>query len=502
MEDIFQHRSLPPELYKLSQDIFGMTKEYGLDYFPIKFVLVSPKELNGIAAYTGFPVRFNHWTHGMEYEDLHKRYLYGVSKIYELVINTNPVIAYLLNTNALVDQKLVMVHVCGHADFFKNNRWFANTNRQMIDQMANNASRIKRFAQKWGEQKVEDFIDTCLSIGNLIDPYQDHIKRYYPKVDENEPNHSIPKLKSVDYMDSYINTKEFMEQQRRKLEAEKQARKKFPEQPERDVLGFLVEHAAKMEPWQRDVLAMIREEEYYFAPQRMTKIMNEGWATYIHSKFMTTRLADSTDIIDYCDSQSRAIHAGQSLNPYRLGLGLYKSIEERWDKGQHGHEWERCQNMVEKQQWDKKHGKGKEKLFEVRKTHNDLTFIDDFLTPEFCIDEGLFAYQRSPNTNQDTISNDFRKIKNRLLVMLANGGQPVIQIMDADYENRGEMYLLHEFAERELDMNKAKDTVKNLYKIWTRPIHLQTIKTDDEGNKTADILLTYNGKEHQEATLK
>ncbi|RJR09556.1 SpoVR family protein [Candidatus Parcubacteria bacterium] len=501
MEDIFQKRTLPADLVKLSDEIFSLTKEYGLTHFPIKFVLVSPKELNGIAAYTGFPVRLNHWTYGMEYEDLHKRYQYGVSKIYELVINTNPVIAYLLNTNTLVDQKLVMVHVCGHADFFYNNQWFAKTNRQMIDQMANNASRVARISQKWGEQVVEDFINVCLSIGNLIDPYQDHIKRNYPKSEEDDaPNHGIPKLKANDYLDPYINTKEFMDQQKRRLEVERQQRKKFPERPDRDILGFLVEHTP-LEQWQKDILAMVREEEYYFAPQRMTKIMNEGWATYIHSKFMTGHLADDSDIIDYCDSQSRAIAAGDKLNPYRLGLALFKDIEERWNKGKFGPEWDRCQDMEEKKNWDKKLGLGKDKILQIRKTHNDLTFIDDFLTPEFCIEQELFAFHRAPNSNYDVVSNDFSKIKNRLLQMLANGGSPVIQIADANYENRGELYLLHEFAERELDMTKAKDTLENLFKVWTRPIHLQTIETDDDGNKTQDILMSYNGKEHQQAKL-
>lgn len=502
MEDIFQTRNLPPDLLKLSQDIFKMSKDYGLDYFPIKFVLVSPKELNGIAAYTGFPVRMPHWHFGMEYEDLHKRYQYGVSKIYELVVNTKPVIAYLLNTNTNVDQKLVMIHVCGHADFFKNNYWFRHTNRDMMDQMANNASRVKRFAQKWGEQRVEDFLDVCLSLGNLIDPYADHIKRYYARSEgEDEPNFAVPKLKANDYLDPYINTKEFVEQQKKKQEQERQARKKFPEQPDRDVLGFLIEHAPSLEQWQRDTLAMVREEEYYFAPQRMTKIMNEGWATYIHSKFMTQHLACDHDIVDYCDSQSRAIATGQSLNPYRLGLGLFRDIEDRWNKGKFGPEWERCTDMVQKKEWDKKLGLGKDKIFQVRKTHNDLTFIDDFLTPEFCVEEGLFSFQRSPNTNYDTVSNDFRKIKNKLLVMLANGGSPVIQIENANYENRGELYLVHEYAERELDMQKAQDTLKNIYKIWTRPIHLRTIETDDDGNHVADICLTFDGKSHHKATL-
>lgn len=500
MEDLLQRHSITPELDKLSKEIFAMTKEYGLDYFPIKFILVSPSELNGVAAYTGFPVRMPHWSFGMEYEDIHKRYQYGVSKIYELVINTNPVIAYLLNTNTLVDQKMVMVHVCGHADFFKNNRWFGTTNRQMIDQMANNASRVKRLSQKWGEQRVEDFIDVCFSLENLIDPYQGHIKRNFEHPEgEDGPNYSIPKLRATnDYLDPYINTKDFIEQQKKRIEAERAARKKFPEQPDRDILGFLLEHAP-LEQWQKDILAMVREEAYYFAPQRMTKIMNEGWATYIHSKFMTNHLACDSDIVDYCDSQSRAVATGNGLNPYRLGLALFRDIEDRWNKGKFGPEWDQCDDIVQKKEWDKKLGLGKEKIFQVRSTHNDLTFIDDFLTPEFCVEEGLFSYENASNS---AISNSFKKIKDKLLIMLANGGSPVIQIENANYENRGELFLVHEFAERELDMQKANDTLKNIYKMWTRPIHLKTIETDDSGNKIADIVLTFNGRSVDKRQLK
>jgi len=501
MKDIFQRHNLPPALLKLSKDVEAIAKEYGLTTLPVKFVLVSPSELNALAAYTGFPTRMPHWTYGMEYENIHKQYQYGVSKIYEMVINTDPVIAYLLDTNAFVDQKLVMIHVYGHADFFKNNRWFHFTNRQMMDQMANNASRVKRIAQKRGESTVDDFIDICLTLENLIDPYLNHIKKYPVSNTEDElPNIPIPKLKSSDYMDRYINTKEFVEAQRKKLEAERQQRKKFPEHPERDILGFLVEHAP-IDQWQRDLLAMVREEAYYFAPQRMTKIMNEGWATYIHSKFMTSKLVDDSDVIDYCDSQSRAIHMGESLNPYRLGLALFKNIEERWDRGQFGFEWEMCDDLVKRHTWDKKLGLGKQKIFEVRRDHNDLTFIDAFLTPEFCVEEKLFTYKPTGHGTVEA-KQEFSAIKRKLLSQLANGGSPVIQIIDANHENRRELLLQHEHADRELNITKARATLENLFKIWTRPVHLLTIETDDNDVKQHDILMSFDGQDHSKSVVK
>ena len=220
------NHKLSPELQQQANKIFDLAKSYGLTHFPIKFITVSPKELNGIAAYTGFPLRIPHWRYGMEFENVHKRYLYGVSKIYELVINTNPVIAYLLSTNALVDQKLVMIHVCGHADFFYNNRWFAPTNRYMLDQMANNASRVKRIMRIEGEATVEKFLDICFSLENLIDPYSLYIKREREPVDYEEQEESIAKLPSKFYMDKFINTKEFITKQKEKVENRKTQRKK------------------------------------------------------------------------------------------------------------------------------------------------------------------------------------------------------------------------------------------------------------------------------------
>jgi len=500
----FPDHNLPPKLRNQAHEIFEIAQDYGLTSFPIKFQLVTPKELNAIAAYDGFPNRIPHWTFGMEFENIHKRYQYGQSKIYELVINTNPVLAWLLSTNTFMDQKLVMIHVCGHADFFFNNSWFEPTDRGMLDQMANNASRIRRYISRIGEGRVESFLDICFSLNNLVDPYLAHIKRKRPKLEEEDFEKAIPipKLKSNSYMDKYINTEEFVELQKKKIQAEKEKRKHFPEDPDRDILGFLVDHAP-LEKWQKNILAMVREEAYYFSPQMMTKIMNEGWATYIHSKFMTSTLCTHGEIIDYCDAQSRAIAQGKNINPYRLGLQLFKSIEDRWNKGQFGLEWERCRDLEQKTDWDKKLGLGKEKIFQVRRTHNDLTFLDEFLTPEFCAENKLFSWK--PNKYDPEymeIEREFTKVKTQFLQMLSNAGQPVIQLMDANYENKGEMKLKHIYDGQELDPANGKDTLENLYKIWTRPIHIETLQIDEDSGTETYILKSYNGTEHTTAILQ
>jgi len=504
----FPNRELPADLRKHAKKIFGIAEDYGLTFDPIKFLQVTPKELNGIAAYTGFPRRMSHWTYGMDFESLHRKYVYGAAKIYELVINTNPVIAYLLSTNTLVEQKLVMIHVCGHADFFRNNAWFGPTDRYMLDQMANNASRVQRFMNRHGASEVENWLDVCLSLENLIDPYMSLIKRQDDPVTEEEEAKPLPRLKANSYMDRYINTPEFLEVQRRKRADDKSKRKKLPVNPDRDILGFLVNNAKfhADEQWKRDILAMVREEAYYFAPQRMTKIMNEGWATFIHQKFMTgrdadARLATDAEIVDYCDSQSRAIAQGQSINPYRLGLALYRNIEERWNKGQFGPEYERCTSMEEKSNWDRKLGLGKAELFKVRQSHNDVTFIETYLTEEFCREQRLFSYK--PNRfGYDEVTRDFTDVKDHFLRLLVNGGQPVIQVENADHAHRGELRMRHVFEDQqiELDPTKGKDTLENLFKIWRRPVHIDTFEDDDNNNRSS-VRWTFDGKEHTKTVL-
>ena len=494
-------KSLTPPLQKLRDEIEGHAREFGLDFFETVFEVLTYDELNMVAAYGGFPTRYPHWRWGMEYEQLSKGYEYGLSKIYELVINNDPCYAYLLESNADVDQKLVMAHVFGHCDFFKNNFSFAHTNRRMIDEMANHATRVRRWIDKLGVEKVEDFIDRALSLENLIDQHAPYIRRAPdPKrsKEELEANEKVEGFRvNREYMRGFINPSEFLEGQRKRVEDEKQRAKKFPERPQRDVLLFLLEHAP-LEDWEQDILWTLREEAYYFAPQGQTKIMNEGWASYWHSRIMTTRALKDDEVIDYADRHSgtTATKPGQ-LNPYKLGIELYRDIEDRWNKGRFGKEWDECDDLKTRRSWDTKLGKGREKIFEVRKHYNDITFIDTFLTPEFALEQKLFVYGFNDKRNSwEILDREFRKVKNKLLQALTNFGQPVIEVVDGNHENRGELLLAHKHDGQDLKGDYARETLRNLSSLWRRPVSLVT-RSDGKG-----VMLRWDGQNYSERKVE
>jgi stage V sporulation protein R len=496
--------SLPPELRALKTEIEGYARGFGLDFYETIFEVLDAEDLNEVAAYGGFPTRYPHWSFGMSFEQLKKGYDYGLSKIYEMVINNDPCYAYLMRCNHTLDQKLVMAHVYGHCDFFKNNAYFAHTNRKMMDEMANHGARLRRYAEKYGEDEVETFVDRCMSIDDLIDVHSTAIRRreevsrydFTPK-SEDDDELKPTRFKSKDYMDDYINPRSTLkaeEEDRRKLK--EQSAKNFPERPEKDVLLFLIDHAP-LRPWQRDVIEIIRDEAYYFAPQAQTKIINEGWASYWHSTIMTQKGLAPSEVIDYADHHSgtMATH-GARLNPYKLGIELLRDIEQRWNTGKFGKEYDDCDNLQDRRKWDKQLGLGRQKIFEVRRIHNDITFIDTFLTPEFCVEHNLFSFAFQEQMGQYVIeSRDFEKIKERLLGSLTNYGKPWIYVVDANYHNRGELLLRHRHSGADLQLDQAKDTLANIQFIWTRPVHLQTVA---DGKPT---LLSFDGSEHSQKPL-
>jgi stage V sporulation protein R len=500
MATISQIQPLPADLVEIQCQMEQHARNYGLDFFPTMFELVDHDQLNAVAAYGGFPTRYPHWRFGMEYAQLSKGYIYGLQKIYELVINNDPCYAYLMKSNSITDQKLVMAHVYGHCDFFKNNYYFSKTDRKMMDHMANNGNRIRRYMDRFGVEEVETFIDACLSIEDLIDPHSVFIKRaearHERQIDreraiEEEEKPPPGKFAAKDYMEEYINPPHALAAESARLKAKQQQDSHFPTEPVRDVMLFVLENAP-LKMWQLDVLSIVRDEAYYFSPQAQTKIMNEGWASYWHSTIMTRQGLTAADLVCYCDHHSGTMATSPGrLNPYKMGIELFRDIEERWNKGRFGKEYEECDDLTAKRKWDTGANLGRQKIFEVRKIHNDLTFIDTFLTLDFCREHKLFSFGYNPGTDYYEIeSREFPKIKQRLLYSLTNRGQPLIAVRDANYKNRGELFLEHEFNGVELQLNYARDTLANLYQLWTRPVHIETMF---EGTKT---VLSFDGSEH------
>jgi stage V sporulation protein R len=530
----------PTELKEIKYEIEDHARDFGLDFFQIIFEVLDYRELNEVAAYQGFPYRYPHWRFGMDYDRLSKSHSYGLSKIYEMVINNDPCYAYLLKCNNLVDQKLVMAHVYAHCDFFKNNYYFAHTNRKIIDEMANHATRIQRYVDRYGTDKVESFIDCCLSLENLIDFHWPYIRRREEekreksglyngiqaptpgsescqcekaggessacsgsgcpscpsdrqgREDEDDELIQPRRLQSKGYMENYINPPEFLAARAEEMKAKREEKKRFPEDPEIDILLFLVEHAP-LKNWQRDILSVIREEAYYFLPQGQTKIMNEGWATYWHSRIMTENVLKDGEIIDYADHHSGTVGGSKlHLNPYKLGMELFRDIEERWNKGRFGKEYEECEDLAIRESWDLNLGLGQEKIFEVRRLYNDLTFIDTFLTDDFCRRHKLFVYAKEDKNPAWVIkSREFGKVKEAILSGLTNLGRPLIRVLDGNFQNRGELLLVHQHEARDLKWNFAQETLVNLQRLWKRPVNLETVK---EGKR---VCLSFDGEENQ-----
>ena len=500
-------RNLPADLAAVQAEMQALASQYGLDCFPTIFEVVDVNQLNAVAAFGGFPTRYPHWRFGMEYERLKKGYSYGLQKIYELVINNNPCYAYLLSSNSFTDHKMVIAHVYGHCDFFKNNYWFSQTSRKMIDEMANHGNRIRRYMDRFGVDAVEEFIDACLSIEDLIDIHSPFIKRqaaddrfeFLPCTDEESGSElRAPRFRAKGYMESFINPPDVLarEQERRRQDLTQVVN--LPVEPMQDVMLFLLQHAP-LRPWQMDVLSIIRDEAYYFAPQAQTKIMNEGWATYWHTLIMTRHgLNGSGDVISYADHTSGTLASSpQRLNPYKLGIELFRDIEDRWNRGCFGREYEDCDDYVTKAEWNRNAGLGRAKIFEVRRIHNDLTFIDEFLRLDFCRRNKMFAFGFNRESgNYEIESRQFEQIKQRMLFSLTNLGRPIIYVRDGNYKNRGELLLEHRYNGPELKIQYAQDTLTNLYRLWRRPVHIETVLED-----TA-TLLSYDGHEHTSTATK
>jgi stage V sporulation protein R len=492
------HTDLSPELLEHMQRIKAKAIEYGLDFFEVVFEVLPFEVMNQIAAYGGFPTRYPHWRWGMEYDKMSKRDAYGMGRIYEMVINNDPCYAYLQEANNVTDQKLVMAHVYGHADFFKCNYWFSKTNRKMMDEMANHATRIRRHMDRHGQDVVERFIDACLMIENLIDPHSVYKAKsanlgfagrgmLQSAGDDggspgSENRGTQDKFAAKDYMDPFINPRDVLAKQREQEQQRLRAqRDKFPGEPARDVLLFLLTHA-QLTDWQHDVLAIIRDEAYYYAPQAMTKVMNEGWATYWHSKLMTQHFLDAKEIVHYADQHSGVVYMQPGgFNPYKIGVEMFKDIERRWNAGQHGSSWENIDTIGSKNAFDDKSMKGREKIFEVRRIYNDVSFIDEFLTEEFVEKHKMYQHARDQHTGElKIVSRDFKRVKQTLLHYLTNAGQPFIYVVDANYLNRGELVLAHKFTGVEVELERANEVMQSLRLIWGRPVHLAMMLNEEQ----------------------
>lgn len=454
------------------------TVKFGLDPFPVRFEIVPATVMYEIGSYA-LPGRYSHWTFGKAYHRQKMMYDFGLSKIYEVVINSNPSYAFLLETNSTTQNKMVIAHVLGHVDFFKNNVYFSKTNRRMVDEAAIHARRMSEYEFKYGRKVVEDFLDAVLSIEEHIDP--NLFIRKAPRHTDARGKDEQAKRREGRYDDLFSEDElggspEGGKDEKKKLQPEHPL-------PEKDILYYLMKHSPILEDWQRDVMAMIHEEMEYFIPQMQTKIMNEGWASIWHSRIMRELDLPTSNHLEFAELHAGVVspHRGQ-LNPYYLGYRIFEDIEKRWDNPA----------KEEREKFGRPGGQGREKMFEVRELDNDISFLRNYLTEELCEELDLFVYQLVDDEEWTITEKAWEKVRNQLVANMTNFGFPYMEIVDGDYNHNRELYLMHRFEGVELDMKYARKTLEYVYKLWGRKVHLETV-VDEES-----LVLHYDGQEHDE----
>lgn len=430
--------------YPTDQEIWNLARENGLDPYPVTFENVPASVLYEFAAYL-IPGRMAHWSYGKAYHAMKMRYDYGLNKLYEMVINANPAYAFLLASNSELENTFVRAHVMGHVDFFHHNQCFQHTASDMVEVVSRHAERVRQYEFEVGQAAVEHFLDAVLSL-------QEHVSLPAPTLGRRDVPDQLGSRQGWSQGDWGLESPS---------DSDVQRHVKPNTHEEEDLLRFVMVESLHLEDWERDVIEMVRQEMMYFWPQIRTKIMNEGWASYWHATLMRQLPLSDDDYLDYArlHSQVTAPLAYQ-VNPYALGYSVFHDLEQR---------------------------QGRDAIFLARTVDDDVSFVRNYLTEEVAESLHLLVY----GADQDRVivkSRQFERIRDQLVKELVHGGIPVIHVNDGDFNQRGELYLIHRHEGVDLDLPYAERTLRYVHRLWGRPVHLETRSSNKR------LILSFDGQ--------
>lgn len=433
------------ELFEWNEKIEEIAKEVGLHYYEQEFEICSFEDMIGYETYVGMPSHYPHWSYGKNYErtkTMHKYNLTGLA--YEMVINSNPCLAYLMKDNTLLLQILTIAHVYGHNDFFKNNRLFKEGTKAdlTIEMFKNHADRIREYISDpgIGYAKVERILNAAHAL-----KFQTERTVGVKKLSLQEQREKL--LQSVQKQKNDFPLLE----PKQKEEAPLPDFRKIPIEPDDDVLGFIAKYG-RLREWERDLIFIVREETQYFIPQIETKIMNEGWASFWHYTILNKLNLNQGLHLEFLKRHNQVIrpHTGQ-INPYFVGFKIFEDLVKRYPD-------------------DPK------KIFEVRETERDQSFIRRYLTQELCEEMNLFEYIKVGNDYVvDEVSDEsgWKKVRDVLATSVGVGGIPHIRV--TEWVQTDNMLILeHVYDGRELELNYAYETLKHLVDLWDGKVMLST----------------------------
>lgn len=466
------------------QEIGKIAAEFGLDTYPSQIEVISSEQMMDAYAASGMPVYYRHWSFGKHFLSIENHYSRGqMGLAYEIVINSNPCIAYLMEENTMTMQALVIAHACyGHNSFFKGNYLFRTWTDadSIIDYMLFARNYIAKCEEKHGIEAVESVLDSCHALMNYgVDRY----KRPYPISAEEEQRRQEER-------------EEYLQRQVNDLwrtipagKTEKKGRKHQPflDEPQENLLYFLEKKAPLLEPWQREIIRIVRKVAQYFYPQRQTQVMNEGWATFWHytllNELYDRGLVTDGFMFEFLQSHTSVIYQPpfdsphySGINPYTLGFAMMSDLrricesptdeDRRWFPDIAGSDW-------------------KETLQFAMRNFKDESFILQFLSPKVIRDLKLFCVLDDDSRNEIEISaihdeEGYRTVREQLAGQYNLGNrEPNIQIVDIDMRGDRAMYLQHiQHNRRPLDEN-TEEVLKHLHQLWGFDVHLQSLQNGE-----------------------
>lgn len=434
--------------------------EFGLACFPQEFELCDHTEMLGYMAYSGMPAHYPHWSYGKSYEKLKTLYDYGVSGLpYEMVINTNPSIAYLMRENSLCLQIMTIAHVYGHNDFFRNNFTFRHTRPELrIGDVKARADRVRDYVEdpSIGVAAVERVVDSAHGLSMQC-----------------RRNMSIRKLDDEDLQRRAIEAAEPTPDPYHRIHGRKEYVEpelhKVPLEPEEDILLFVRDHNTRLADWEKDLLTIVHEEAQYFIPQIETKIINEGWATFWHREILNSLELPQELQLEFLVRHNQVVRPSPGeINPYHIGLKIWDELKRRRDDP----------TAEEIEKYGPPDKNGGDMLFAVREVDRDTSFLRRFLTEELMREMDLFEYEPYGDdlvVRKVSDEENWQAVKETMLQNVGVGSLPVIRIEDADFNGVRSLYLKHAHDGRDLQLEAAEKTLGYLHNLWGRDVLLETV---------------------------
>ncbi len=471
-------------IQRYDKEISMIADDFQLDTYPNQIEIISSEQMMDAYASVGMPVGYNHWSYGKQFLGVEQGYKRGqMGLAYEIVINSDPCIAYLMEENTMMMQALVIAHACyGHNSFFKGNYLFKTWTdaSAIIDYLVFAKNYIAKCEEKHGVDAVEDLLDSCHAIMSYgVDRY----KRPYPLSQHEEETRQQEREM---YLQKQVN--DLWRTIPTDVSTEKQtAAPTFPSEPQENLLYFFEKNAPLLEPWQREIVRIVRKMAQYFYPQKQTQVMNEGWATFWHYTIMNElydrRLITEGFMLEFIQSHSGVVYQPpynhqyySGINPYTLGFSMMQDIRRM------------CQNpTAEDKKWfpDIAGSHWLQTLDFAMRNFKDESFILQFLSPKVMRDLKLFCIlddDKNPTINVSAIHDDrgYRRVREALSEQYnLSNREPNIQVYSVDVRGDRSLTLHHTQHNRmPLDDKSTDEVIKHIHRLWGFDIHLYSL---DEG---------------------